>query len=115
MADCNYKSRVAAGRIISWLNKINRHMSLKAVNLFLENARTEYNINYTYQRYSTDMLNLILLKGTDIKSEDAILWNDIRDQQLGISKIKIDKRSAQEIINDTFIRHGLKLKEEVVD
>ena len=115
MADCDYKSRVAAGRIIKWLNDINRKMSLKAVNLFLENARIEYNINYSYQRYTTDALNLLLLKGTGIQQSEAILWNDIRDQQLGINNKKVDNRSAKEIIHDTFIKHGLKLKKEVVD
>lgn len=115
MGDCSYNSRAAAGRIITWLNTINRGMGLKSINLFLENARTEYNINYTYQRYTTDALNLLLLKGTGIQTSDAILWNDIRNQQLGINIKKVDNRSASEIINDTFIKHGLKIKKEVVN
>lgn len=87
-------------------------MNSKCINLYLNDCLVEYEINYSRDRYITDALNFLLVKGLDMSNNEMpISWNEIRNNLIGVKNKKEDDRSAEEIINDTFKKHNIKVVE----
>lgn len=81
-------------------------MSLKAVVRFLDYRFHQFEEDLLYKSIMAEYMSLV---GTGKQSENRISFVEKRNEIYGI-KTKKDERSAEEIIDDTFKKHGIKIK-----
>ena len=96
-------SRVVSGRIINSLNKASSSLGVKGILQFIDYDLTENEVKRQYDNYISDCL-LIIAEGKQI--EQGFFFKETRRQLHGITE-RIDNRSAEDIINDTFEAHGI--------
>ena len=84
-------------------------MSFKAVNALLEYKLKERDEWVLYEVITAETLATL---GSNMKMTKRISFIEERNKIYGI-ELQKDERSAEEIIADTFKKHGIKIKEEV--
>ena len=70
---------------------------------------TQYRIDLNYNIYIAKLLKIIALGN---RVEEILDYTQIYEDIIGSRKINTDNRSADEIIKDTFAKHGISLRKE---
>jgi len=93
--------------MIDWLNEVKIDLSDKELIYYLNHKINQLILDTSYRDYEGKIL---LTMASNCHIENGKDFSDIRKMLFG--KIKIDMRSGEEIISDTFKKHGLKIKEK---
>ena len=70
---------------------------------------TQYRIDLNYNIYIAKLLKIIAMGN---RVEEILDYTQIYEDIIGSRKINTDNRSADEIIKDTFAKHGISLRKE---
>ena len=69
----------------------------------------QYRIDLNYNIYIAKLLKILAMGN---RVEEILDYTQIYEDIIGSRKINTDNRSADEIIKDTFAKHGISLRKE---
>lgn len=90
-----------------WLNDLRLKLSLDGIVRYLQARLREYRIEFNYKTYISRLLKIMAMGH---RVEEIVDFVDVYESIVGRKELPAkDERTSEEIIRDTFKKHGIQL------